>query len=157
MYNNPYITYNSQSAIERINNQMAELEKMKEQLQRPMQQPTNLTQNFQIAPANREVIRYAGTIEEVQKEMVAGDTPFFSRDMSVVWIKSPKGYIKTYELNEIVSKDDKDILIEGLQFQVAQLRKEIKNARTNNDDVDESVESEEPSNVSIPRTSKKKQ
>lgn len=156
MYNNPYIAYNSQSAIDRINNQMAELEKMKEQLQKPMQQPTNLTQNFQIAPANRDVIRYAGTIEEVQKEMVSGDTPFFSRDMSVVWIKNAKGDVKTYELNEIVSRDDKDILIEGLQFQIAQLRKEIKDARTNDDDVDESVESKESSNVSVSRTSKKK-
>ena len=55
MYNSPYMPYNNQSALDRINTQMAELEKMKEQLQKPVQQPTNLTQNFQIAPTNREI------------------------------------------------------------------------------------------------------
>lgn len=151
MYNNPYMPYNSQAAIDRINNQMAELEKMKEQLQRPVQQPTNLTQNFQIAPANREIIRYAETIEEVQKEMVNGDTPFFSRNMSVVWIKNQKGDIKTYELNEIVPKDNKDIKIEYLQAQIEELRKEMKNNEPDaitNESIAKPSESEEPANIS---------
>lgn len=158
MYNQPFMNYyNSQSAIDRINSQMAELEKMREQLQKPVQ-PTNLTQNFQIAPTNREVIKYANSMEEVQRDMVIGDTPYFSKDMSVVWIKNTKGDIKTYELSEIVAKDDKDLLIEGLQFQIAELRKEIKeNAKSINDDVDESNSSKEPTDVSISRTSKKKQ
>jgi hypothetical protein len=108
------MSYN-QSAVDRINSQMAELEKMKEQLQKPVQQPTNLTQNFQIAPTNREVIRYANSMDEVSRDMVVGDTPYFSRDMSIVWIKNTKGEIKTYELKEIVPKDEKDIQIEFLQ------------------------------------------
>ena len=38
MYNNPYInSYNPQPSIDRINAQMAELEKMKSQLQQPIQ------------------------------------------------------------------------------------------------------------------------
>lgn len=159
MYNNPFFnTYNQQTNIDRINNQIAELEKLKQQIpQQQIPQATNLTQNFQIAPTNRDVIKYANSMDEVQKEMIVGDTPFFSRDMSVVWIKNVKGEIKTYELNEIIPKNDKDLLIEGLQFQIAELRKEIKqNAKSNNDDVNESVESEEPSNVStISRTTKK--
>ena len=59
MYNNPYMPYSQQPTLDRINAQMAELEKMKEQLQKPIPQPTNLTQNFQLAPTNREVIKYA--------------------------------------------------------------------------------------------------
>jgi hypothetical protein len=60
MYNNPYMnSYNPQMTIDKINEQMNELNRMKQQLQQPAQQPTNLTQNFQIAPSNREVIRYA--------------------------------------------------------------------------------------------------
>ena len=124
MYNTQY--YNNQANLDRVNNQIAELEKIKMQMQQPMTQPTNLTQNFQLAPQNRDVIKYASSMEDVQKEMVIGDTPYFSKDMSVVWIKNTKGEIKTYELNEIVPKDAKDIQIEFLQSQIEELRKEMK-------------------------------
>lgn len=124
MYNTAY--YNNQANLDRVNNQIAELERIKMQMQQPMAQPTNLTQNFQLAPQNRDVIKYAGSLEEVQKEMVIGDTPYFSKDMSVVWVKNTKGEIKTYELNEIIPKDEKDIQIELLQNQVEELRKEMK-------------------------------
>ena len=150
MYNNPYMPYNQQPTLDRINAQMAELEKMKEQLQKPIPQPTNLTQNFQLAPANREVIKYANSMEEVQREMVAGDTPYFSKDMSVVWVKNTKGEIKTYELNEIVAKDDKDLKIEYLQAQIYELKKEMKKNESNaviDGTITESIESEESTNV----------
>ena len=127
MYNNPYLnnTYSPQVSIDRINNQIAELEKMRTQLQQPVQQPqpTNLTQNFQLAPTNREVIRYANSIDEVQRDMVMGDTPYFSKDMSIVWIKNTKNEIKTYELIEIIPKDEKDLTIEYLQQQIEELKK----------------------------------
>lgn len=126
MYSNPYnVNYNAQANIDRINAQMAELEKMKQQLQQPVQ-PTNLTQNFQIAPTNREVIKYANSMDEVQRDLVIGDTPYFSKDMSVVWIKNTKGEIKTYELTEIIPKDEKDIKIEYLQAQIEELKKGMK-------------------------------
>lgn len=129
MYNNPYGNiYSPQASIDRINNQIAELEKMKQQIpQAPVPQPTNLTQNFQIAPTNRDVIKYANSMEEVQRDMVIGDTPYFSKDMSVVWIKNTKGEIKSYELNEIVPKDAKDIQIEYLQSQIEELKGMINN------------------------------
>lgn len=124
MYSGQY--YNNQANLDRVNNQIAELERIKMQMQQPMTQPTNLTQNFQLAPQNRDVIKYASSMEDVQKEMVIGDTPYFSKDMSVVWIKNTKGEIKTYELNEIIPKDAKDIQIELLQNQIEELRKEMK-------------------------------
>ena len=156
MYNNPYVIngYNSQSNVDRINNQIAELEKIKQQMQQPI--PTNLTQNFQIAPTNHEAIRYANSMEEVTKYMVIGDTPFFSKDMSIVWIKNAKGEIKTYELNEIVAKDDKDIKIEFLMAQIEELKKGMKN-NEHNASVDESVEDEESTNVPTISKSAKKQ
>ena len=83
--------FNQMTQIERINGQIAELEKMRNQ----MQQPTPITQNFQIAPS-REVVRYANSLEEVQRDVVVGDTPYFSRDMSVVWIKNTKGETKSF-------------------------------------------------------------
>jgi len=161
MYGNPYMpqTFNRQEAVDRINAQMNELEKMKQQMQQPLQpqQPTNLTQNFQLTPTNNNVIRYATSIDEVNRDMVIGDTPYFSKDMSVVWIKNTKGEIKTYELTEIIPKDEKDILIANLQMQIEDLRKEIKeNAKSSNDDVDESIKNKTTTNVSSTRASTKK-
>ena len=143
MYNNPYY---AQPSVDRINAQINELQKMKDQLQQPVQAPTSLTQNFQLAPTNREVIRYATSIDEVQRDMVIGDTPYFSKDMSVVWVKNTKGEIKTYELNEIIPKDEKDLKIEVLMAQIEELKKEIK--YEHNANVDEPIEDEKPTSVS---------
>ena len=152
MYGNPYMpqSFNRQEAVDRINANMNELERMKRQLQQP-QAPTNLTQNFQLAPQNRDVIRYATSIDEVNRDMVIGDTPYFSKDMSVVWIKNTKGEIKTYELTEIVPKDEKDLKIEYLQAQIEELKKGM-NLNESNANVNESttntIEGKEPTNVS---------
>ncbi len=158
MYNNPYMSnmYNPQANIDRINNQIAELEKMKSQI--PTQTPTNLTQNFQIAPTHRDVMKYATSIEEVQRDMVNGDTPYFSKDMSVLWIKNTKGDIKTYELNEIVPKDEKDLKIEFLQAQVNELKGMINNESNTviNESITEPTESEKPASVSTVRKTKTK-
>ena len=162
MYNNPYLnTYNPQANIDRINTQINELEKIRNQLQQPVQ-PTNLTQNFQLAPTNRDVIRYASSMEEVQRDAVIGETPYFSKDMSVVWIKNTKGEIKTYELMEIIPKDDKDLKIEYLQAQIEELKKGIKKHESNANtyepiaDASESEESTIVSTISKP-TKKSKQ
>ena len=152
MFNNPYMNgYNPQITIDKINAQMNELEKMKQQLQQPIQQPTNLTQNFQITPTNQNVIKYANSMEEVRRNMVIGDTPFFSNDMSIVWIKDTKGNIKTYELTEIIPKDEKDIKIEYLQAQIEELKKGMKSNESNaiiDESITESVESKKSDNVS---------
>lgn len=132
MFNGSYNAqlYSPQVNLDRINEQINQLENLKKQLQQPAvqpQQPTNLTQNFQLAPTNREVIRYANSMDEVSRDMVIGDTPYFSRDMSIVWIKNTKGEIKTYELTEIIPKDEKDMQIEFLMSQVEELKGMIKN------------------------------
>lgn len=155
MYNNVYNPYNQQANIDRINQQMNELEQMKQKLQQPVQ-PTNLTQNFQIAPTNREVIKYANSIDEVQRDIVMGDTPYFSKDMSVVWIKNTKGDIKTYELNEVVLKDEKDLKIEYLQAQINDMRKELENAKSNSINDDEPIESKKPTSISTSKSTNKK-
>lgn len=137
--------YNPQISIDRINTQIAELEKMKQSIPQQSMQPTNLTQNFQIAPTNREVIKYANSIEEVQRDMVIGDTPYFSKDMSVVWIKNTKNEIKTYELKEIIPLDEKDLQIQYLQTQIEELKGKIDNeqyATNNNEELNESSTSE---------------
>ena len=99
MFNSPFNNvYTPQANIDRINNQINELERMRSQYQQQSNQPqaTNLTQNFQLAPVNREVIRYANSIDDVQRDMVIGDTPYFSKNMDVVWVKNIKGDIINY-------------------------------------------------------------
>lgn len=149
--------YNAQANIDRINSQIAELEKLKSQLP-SMQQPTptNLTQNFQLTPQYNQM-RYVNSLDDVKKEVVTIDTPFFSRDLSVMWIKNAKGDIRGFELNEIIPKDNKDMQIEFLQSQIEELRKEIKhNEQPINVNVNESVEDEKPTDVSTISKSTKK-
>ena len=136
MYNNPYANiYNNQPSLDRINEQINQLENMKKQMQN---NTPAINQTFQLAPTNNHTMRYADTIDDVSKEMVYFDTPFFSKDMSVLWIKNVKGNIKTYELNEIVPKDSKDFEIEYLKNQIEELKGMIKNdandANVKNDD-----------------------
>lgn len=163
MYGNPYMpmAYNHQANLDKINDQIVQLENLKRQIQQPpqSQQPTNLTQNFQLAPQNRDVIKYSASIDEVQREMVIGDTPYFSKDMSVVWIKNTKGEIKTYELTEIIPKDNKDIQIEYLQAQIEELKKGLKIDESNaiiDDTVTESIKKSKPASVSTVSKSTKK-
>ena len=119
------------------------------------QQPA-INQTFQLAPTNSHTMRYANTIEDVERELVYFDTPFFSKDMSVVWIKGAKGDIKTYELSEIIQKDSKDIQIEMLQAQINEMKGMIENAKSNNEHINEPIESKESTNVSVSKSSTKK-
>jgi hypothetical protein len=171
MYNNSYGNgyYNtySQNINDRIDNQIAQLQQMKEQMKN--QQPA-INQTFQLAPQHSG-IRYVNTIDDVKKEIIYGDTPFFSKDLTVLWIKNIKGEIKAYELNEIVEKDAKDMQIDYLQAQIEELKGMIKNdanvtnatskqdttSSTTDDDTNgTTIEKVEPSSISKVSTSKKK-
>lgn len=152
MFNNPFM---QQQNLDRINDQIKQLENIRSQMQQPMQ-PTNLTQNFQLAP-NKETMKFVNSIEDVQKETIYTTTPFFSRDMSILWVKNDSGDIKSYELKEIIKKDEKDLQIEFLKAQIEDLKKGmIVNAKPNDEYVDEPIESEKSTNVSNGRTSTKK-
>ena len=155
MYNNPYTpiynnNFTQQSMNDRIDNQIAQLQQMKEQIKNNVnQQQQNhqpaINQTFQLSPVGANTIKYANTIEEVNKEVVYGDTPFFSKDMSVVWIKNAKGEITSYELVQIIAKDDKDIQIEYLQQQIEELNRRLDNERvtTNVNETEVSKHTEE--------------
>ena len=159
MYNNPYMNYpqnyNQQNINDRIDNQIAQLQQMKEQMKH--QQPTSINQTFQLAP-QQSGMKYANSLDDVNKEMVYADTPFFSKDMSVVWIKNNKNEIRTYELNEIVPKDAKDMQIEYLQAQIEELKGKMKNESNAvvNEPVADTIESKKSSSVSTVSKSTKK-
>lgn len=157
----PYSMYNQQTTIDNLDEQINKLQKLKSQIQQPTQQPS-INQTFQLAPTNN-TMKYANSIDEVQRETIIGDTPFFSKDMSIVWIKNTKGDIKTYELNEIVAKDEKDMQIEYLQAQINELRKGMNkydasfrnvdekqnatNSTTNDESMGTTIEKNEPTSI----------
>lgn len=155
MFNNPYMNaYNPQYTKDRIDGEIAKLQQLKDQLGQQTQQPS-INQTFQLAPTTTGM-KFANSIEDVNKEIVYVETPYFSNDLSVLWVKNPKGSIKVFELKEIVPKDEKDLIIENLQNQLDQMREEMKNAKPINTIIDEPDESEKPTNISNGRTSKKK-
>jgi len=130
-YFNPYMNYNPymnkekqiadlKNMADSINNQIMQLQQ--QPIPQMPQQPTNLTQNFQLAPTNSGNLQSVNSIEDVQKEIVLADTYFISKDLSALWIKNPKGDIRTFIVNEIIPKDEKDILIENLQKEIKQLK-----------------------------------
>lgn len=140
MYNNPYLPnynvgFNQQNMYDRIDSQISQLQQMKEQIKnnpisQPNQQPS-INQTFQLAPNGSGGIKYVNSIEDVNKENVFVDTPFFSKDLSVLWIKNASGDIKAYELNEIIQKDEKDLQIEFLTARLSQLEGMIRNEQSN--------------------------
>ena len=118
MFNNSY--YNSaQVSLDRIDNQIKELEGMRAQLQRNMQPAIN--QTFQLAP-NNNTIKYATSIEDVKKEIVLADSLFVNKEYTTLWLKTVKGDIRAFELKEIVEKDEKDLMIESLQKELEKLK-----------------------------------
>ena len=152
-----YTQYNPQNEIDRLNAKINEMEKIKAQLQQQTLLPPAINQTFQLANTGSG-IKYANTIEDVEKEYVYGETPFFSNDLSVLWIKNTKGDIKSYELQEIVLKDDKDLLIDSLKAQIDELKKEkVINNESSYKHVDESIEGKKSSNVQSISRNKKKQ
>lgn len=161
-----------QSMYEQIENEINNLQQMKErmknnQLQQPIQ-PTNLTQNFQIAPQNNNGIKVVNNVEDVQKELAITDTPFVNNNYTTLWIKNAKGEIRTFELKEIKPKDEKDLMIEKLQSKIYELNSQIKEMNTyeqqhnetsneyESEQLDEPIKNEKPTNVSNVKPSKSK-
>lgn len=153
MYTNPY-QYNSQANIDRINAQMNELEQMKQKIQQNMAQPS-INQTFQLAPSNNGKLKYAGTIDDVAKEQVTEESAFFSKDLSVVWIKNPSGNIRIFEMKETKLKDEKDMLIDALMLQIEELKKGNRHESSVDDD-DEPITTKKSSNVSNSKSIKTK-
>lgn len=155
MYQNPYL---NQNYIQELQNMRDKIDKQLQQVTQPRQQTPNINQTFQLAPSPSQTsIRYVNNIDDVNRELVFFDTAFFSKDMSVLWIKNSKGEVKVYQLEEIIQKDDKDLVIESLQMQINELKKGmITNAKSVDDDIDEPTQSKKSTNVSSSRTSKTK-
>lgn len=146
MYNSPYYVPMTNG----IDLQMQELQRQRGQVQQLASQLSgqpSINQTFQIGTSNLDFLKYANDIEDVKKNYVYGDTPFFSKDLSVMWLKNAKGEIRIFELSEVVEKDEKDIKIEMLQAQLEEMKKERINNEPSYKYVDEPVENKKPTSI----------
>lgn len=122
---NPY-NYNPyqelQSMRDRIDKTMQQYQQQNQHVQ---QQPTNLTQNFQLAPMQQQndlQARYVNNVDEVKNIFVMREGLFVNKEKNLLWIKDINGNIKSYSLTEIIESDPKDI-------EINQLKKEIEDMK----------------------------
>lgn len=108
-------------------NKINELEKQRIQAQ--YSQPTILNQTIQTGPTSSG-IRYAESIDDVNREMVFVDTLFVNKDFTNMWYKTPQGVVRPFLLEEVIPKDEKDLRIESLEKQVKELL-EMRNENAN--------------------------
>lgn len=181
MNNNPYInpyinTYNQQpiNNMQQVNNydeylkylekEKERIEKSKEQyINRFQQQQPTLNQTIQVTPTPSQSIalKHVKGIENVNSELVMFETPFVLDDYSTLFIKNAKGEVRTFAMEEIVPKDEKDKIIEQLRLENEELKGMISNESTNetNDEqgnatINKPTKTKATSNVSVLRTSK---
>ena len=133
---NPYMMQGNymtelQNMRDRIDNQIQQVAQQQQSMQPiPMQQPS-INQTFQLSPNTQNSnMKLVNDIEDVKKEIVITDTYFLTKNMSNLWIKNTKGEIRTFTVEEIIPKDEKDLLIEDLQRQINELKGGNKNANT---------------------------
>lgn len=155
MYNyNPYNQYTQQYNM--ANNYLGELQQMRERIDKqiqqvqqqpqqpqmvPQNQPTNLTQNFQLAPQqnnNSELeSRYAENIDEVKNTFVMKTAIFVSKDFSTMYVKDVSGNIRTFKTEEIFEIDEKDIQIQNLQRELQEMKSLMAQSISQNEEIKE--------------------
>lgn len=147
--NGQYYMQNLQDMRDRIDNQIKSYQQT--QMQQP-QMPTNLTQNFQITPQtnNSEIqAKYVTNINDVKNTFVMTTGIFVNKEMNTLWLKNINGDIRTFNLQEIIEQDEKDIEIQNLRNELERMKGMIFNANESvNADVDESITSSKPKGVS---------
>ena len=113
---------NLENIIQQANGQLQQLRN------RPT--PTNLTQNFQITPQNSTPNElqsaYVSGVEEVKNIFMTKNGIFVDKGLTNLWFKNTEGNIRTFTLQEVVQKDEKDLEIEELKKQLENLKKKGK-------------------------------
>ena len=134
-----------QNMREKIDRQMQQMQQLNQNQMQQQPTPTNLTQNFQLAPnpTNNELeSKYANNIDEVRNTFVMKTGVFLNKELNTLWIKNTNGDIRTFELNELVEIDPKDREITMLKQELEKMKEMISNeSNVNNSDYDESNES----------------
>lgn len=127
--NNQFMMQDLQNMRDRIDKQMQQVQQQQNQFQMQQQaipQPTNLTQNFQLAPQtnNNELeSKFADNIEDVKKTFVIKTGIFVNKDFSNFWVKDVSGNIRTFRTEEIIEMDEKDKEIFMLKKQIEEMKR----------------------------------
>ena len=151
-----------QNMREKIDRQMQQMQQLN-QNQMQQQQPVPITQNFQLAPnpTNNELeSKYANNIDEVRNTFVMKTGVFVNKDFTSMWVKTTDGNIKTYELNEVIQQDPKDVEINNLKLELQRMREIINydnKSDVDNTDYDESNESKNATKLSNNKRTNAKQ
>lgn len=155
--NNQYYMQNMQdlqNMKEKIDRQMQQMQQLNQNQMQQQQQPVPITQNFQLAPnpVNNELeSKYANNIDEVRNTFVMKTGVFLNKDFTSMWVKTTDGNIKTYELNEVIQQDPKDVEINNLKQEIQRMREMINygnESNVNNSNYDESNESKTTTKLS---------
>lgn len=148
-----------QNMREKIDRQMQQMQQQNQMQQQPT--PTNLTQNFQLAPnpTNNELeSKYVNNIDEVKGIFVMKTGVFLNKELNTLWIKNTNGDIRTFELSEIIQTDPKDEEINNLRQELQRMKEMIANeSNVNNSDNDESNESKNATKLSNNKRTNAKQ
>ena len=151
-----------QNMREKIDRQMQQMQQLN-QNQMQQQPVPNVTQNFQLAPnpnSNELESKYVNNIDEVKGIFVMKTGVFLNKELNTLWIKNINGDIRTFELNEIIPQDPKDIEINNLKKELQRMREMINygnESDVDNSDFNESNESKTTTKLSSRSKSNAKQ
>ena len=126
--NNQFYMQDLQNMREKIDRQMQQVQQMNQNQMQQQPTPTNLTQNFQLAPnsnSNELESKYVNNIDEVKGIFVMKTGVFLDKELNNLWIKNTNGDIRTFELNEVIPQDPKDVEINNLKKEIQRMREMI--------------------------------
>ena len=134
-----------QNMREKIDRQMQQVQQMNQNQMQQQPQIPQVNQTFQLAPnpTNNELeSKYVNNIDEVKGIFVMKTGVFLNKELNTLWIKNTNGDIRTFELNEIIPQDPKDIEINNLKKELQRMKEMISNeSDVNNSDFNEPDES----------------
>lgn len=143
-----------QNMREKIDNQMRQMQQLNQNQMQQQPQIPQVNQTFQLAPnpTNNELeSKYANNIDEVKGIFVMKTGVFLNKELNTLWIKNTNGDIRTFELNEVIETDPKDIEINNLKKELQRMREMINYANesdVNNSDFNEPDESKTTTKLS---------
>ena len=147
--NGQYYMQNLQDMRDRIDNQMKQYQQSQAQMQQP--QIPQINQNFQITPTtnnNNEIqAKYVSNIDDVKNTFVMTAGLFVNKEMNTLWFKNVNGDIRTFNLQEIIEQDEKDIEIQRLKNEIEEMKGMILN-EPDNSNVDEQIANTKSKGVS---------
>lgn len=142
-----------QNMREKIDNQMRQMQQLNQNQMQQQPQIPQVNQTFQLAPnpsSNELESKYVNNIDEVKGIFVMKTGVFLNKELNTLWIKNTNGDIRTFELNEIIPQDPKDIEINNLKQELEKMKEMISNEsngnNTDNDGADESKNATKLSN-----------